>query len=104
MALGPTTLLVYGVLMVLGGLMGLRAGSKTSLYAGAGSGVLLLVAWYVSRVNLAAGLWLGLVLTVLLAATFVGRWKKTGKFMPSGMLLLLSLVALVLLATSVLQG
>ena len=45
---------------------------------------------------------MGLVLTVLLAVTFVGRWKKTGKFMPSGMLLLLSLVALVLLAMSVL--
>ena len=104
MALGPTTLLVYGVLMVLGGLMGLRAGSKASLYAGSGSGVLLLVAWYVTRLNLPAGLWLGLVLTVLLTLTFAGRWKKTGKFMPAGMLLLLSLVALVVLAMSVLQA
>jgi uncharacterized membrane protein (UPF0136 family) len=104
MGLGPTTLLVYGILMVLGGLMGLRAGSRASLYAGSGSGLLLLVAWLVTRVSPAAGLWMGLILTVLLTLTFAGRWKKTGKFMPAGLLLLVSLVALVVLAMSVFSG
>jgi len=97
---GPTTLLVYGVLMILGGVMGMRAGSKVSLYAGAGSGVLLLVAWYVTGIQLAAGLWIGAAISLLLCASFAMRLKKTGKFMPSGMLLAVSVVALVLLIVS----
>ena len=42
--MGPAqlVLLIYAVLMILGGLMGTRAGSKASLYAGLGSGLALL--------------------------------------------------------------
>lgn len=94
---GPTILLAYAVLMILGGLMGFRAGSKVSLYAGAGSGVALLAAWGVTFVALGPGLWVGCVLAALLAVTFGKRVSATGKFMPSGMLLIVSIVAAVFL-------
>ena len=101
MAPGPTTLLVYVVLMILGGVMGARAGSKVSLAAGGGSGVLLLGAWLLTRFSLVAGLWLGAVLALLLSVTFGMRAKKAGKFMPAGMLFLVSVAALVLLVVSI---
>ena len=34
MTLGQITLLVFGLLMLAGGFMGVRAGSRASLYAG----------------------------------------------------------------------
>ncbi len=101
MALGPTTLLVYGILMILGGLLGARAGSRVSLTAGAGSGLLLLGAWLLTRFSVSAGLWMGALLALLLSATFGVRAKRTGKFMPAGMLLAVSVAALVLLLVSI---
>jgi uncharacterized membrane protein (UPF0136 family) len=97
---GTTVLLIYAVLMVVGGAMGMRAGSKASLIAGGSSGVLLLIAWGVTFVNLAAGLWAGAVIALLLTATFAGRVAKTRKFMPSGMLLAVSLIATIMLIVS----
>ena len=97
---GTTVLLIYAVLMVVGGAMGMRAGSKASLIAGGSSGVLLLIAWGVTFVNLAVGLWAGAVIALLLTATFAGRVAKTRKFMPSGMLLAVSLIATIMLIVS----
>lgn len=100
MALGSMTLLVYGISMILGGLMGLRRGSKVSLYASAGSGVLLLVAWWIAGTYPGVGLGIGALIALLLSVIFGVRVKKTGKFMPAGMLLAVSGLALVLLAVS----
>lgn len=100
---GTTVLLIYAVLMVVGGAMGMRAGSKASLIAGGSSGVLLLIAWGVTFVNLGAGLWAGAVIALLLTFTFLGRMAKTRKLMPSGMLFALSLIAMVLLSRSALN-
>ena len=97
---GTTVLLVYAVLMVVGGAMGMRAGSKASLIAGASSGVLLMAAWGVTFVNVAAGLWMGAVIALLLTATFAKRFAKTKKFMPGGMLLAVSLIAAISLILS----
>ena len=41
MGLGPVVLLVFGLVMILGGLMGYRAGSKASVISGSGSGLVL---------------------------------------------------------------
>ena len=99
---GPTVLLIYGLLIIFGGVMGLRAGSKVSLYAGGGSGLLLLVAWFVSRSHLELGLWIGVAISVLLSIVSGMRLAKTKKFMPSGMLLLINVAAFGLLVASVL--
>ncbi len=97
MSLGQVVLLVYAVLMVLGGMAGYRAGSKVSLIAGAASGVLLLAALLLSYFRPVAGLWSGAVIAMLLALSFAMRVRKTGKLMPGGALLLLSLFATALL-------
>ena len=74
---------IFIALLVAGGLMGfLKAKSKASLIASMGSAVpLALVALGQLPGTVAVG-----VLIVLQAVFFI-RLRKTGKFMPSGMLL-----------------
>ena len=45
-----------------------------------------------------AGLWRGTAVALALCVVFAGRLKKTGKMMPSGMMLTVSVVALAALA------
>jgi len=98
MILGQIVLLVFATLMFAGGVMGFRsAGSKASLYSGAGSAVLLFLAWALSLSSPVAGLWLGAIVALLLCLTFALRLARTGKVMPAGMLLALSVLALILL-------
>ncbi|NIM01634.1 MAG: hypothetical protein GTN89_12565, partial [Acidobacteria bacterium] len=87
MGLGQWVLLIYAVLMIAGGAMGSRAGSKVSLYAGVGSGLVLLAAFGATFAALETGLWIGCGLAAALAVVFGKRLAKTGKFMPAGMLL-----------------
>lgn len=101
MAFGQIVLVVYALLMILGGYMGYRSGSAVSLYAGGGSGLLLLVAYIVSRFNFSVGMWIGTVLALLLAVNFGMRWYQTGKAMPAVALMGLSIVAMALMARSV---
>ena len=101
--LGQITLGVYALLLMAGGLIGfLKAGSRPSLIAGVMSGLLavgcLMVFMFASP---RGGCWAGVALAGLMAVVFVIRLKKTGKFMPSGMLLAMSAVAAFLLAASV---
>jgi len=102
MTFGQITLMVFGLFMLAGGFMGLRAGSRASIYAGSGSAALLLVALLVTLFNMTLGLGIGLVVAAGLCVVFVARFLKTGKFMPAGMLLVVSIAAVVLLAFSVL--
>jgi len=98
---GPILLLIYGVLMLIGGYMGSRAGSKASLIAGGGSAVVLIGAWLLTFVHRGAGLWLGTLVTLLLCVTLGRRLAVTRKFMPAGMLLGISLIVLALLLQSI---
>jgi uncharacterized membrane protein (UPF0136 family) len=99
MSLGRIVLAVYAVLMLVGGVMGYRAAhSAASLVAGAASAVVLLVALFLSFGAPAAGYWLGSLTSLALCVVFALRLAKTGKFMPSGMLLAVSFVALVLVS------
>jgi uncharacterized membrane protein (UPF0136 family) len=105
MSLGQIVLLVFAVLMLVGGAIGYKAaGSTASLLSGTASAVLLLVAWFVSRSSPGPGFWLGAVLSLALCVVFGIRLAKTGKVMPSGMLLAVSVVAMVLLAYSALRA
>lgn len=97
MVISQWVLLVYAVFMLLGGLMGFRAGSKVSLYAGFGSGAALLAAFGATYYALGVGLWAGCALAAILTLMFGSRLAKSGKFMPTGMLLVVSLAAAVLL-------
>lgn len=88
-----TILWVYIVLLIVGGLMGfLKAGSKVSLISSAVFAVALaLCALGVIPWAPAAD-----VLMVVLLLVFVMRFAKTKKFMPAGMMIALTVVALAL--------
>jgi len=88
---------MYGVLMILGGVMGyIKAGSKESLLAGVLSGIVILIGIYVSLSNHQLGFGIISLTTALLTVVFIIRFLKTKSFMPAGMLLILTLVALIL--------
>ncbi|HLU47122.1 MAG TPA: TMEM14 family protein [Planctomycetota bacterium] len=98
MPAGQITLLVFAALVALGGIMGYaRARSRPSLIAGVGSAALLVGCYFYSRTDLAMGYWAGAIVSALLCVVFAMRLRKTRKFMPSGMLLVLSIVATALL-------
>ncbi|KAJ8483628.1 hypothetical protein OPV22_016113 [Ensete ventricosum] len=87
----------YGLLVLVGGIVGyVRRGSTASLAGGAGSGLVLLLAGFVSlkafekRRN--SYLALGLETACALALTFVmgKRYLETSKIMPAGVVAILS--------------
>jgi uncharacterized membrane protein (UPF0136 family) len=92
-------LYIYAALMIVGGVMGYKkAGSKASLYAGVLSGIFTLVATYMTQTNPALGYGLMTGISLILTFTFLKRLMATKKFMPSGMLLILTIIAGVLSA------
>ncbi|MEM8719270.1 MAG: TMEM14 family protein [Cyanobacteria bacterium P01_G01_bin.39] len=87
--------IAYGLLAGLGGIWGyLKSQSKASLISGCVSGVLLLLfaVMQIQGSNLAL---LGSrIITLLLVVVFGIRLSKTGKFMPSGIMLVAGIIAL----------
>ncbi len=96
--IAPVTLGIYAVLLGVGGLIGfLKAGSRSSLIAGSISALIALGALLLSLAdkNRNMGIALGLILSIGLFVLFAYRYAvKTRKFMPSGMLAVVSLVVL----------
>jgi uncharacterized membrane protein (UPF0136 family) len=88
----------YAVLLAAGGTIGyLKAGSRPSLWAGLGSALAALVALLISLQNARWGMGLAGLLALLLAGFFGYRFLvKTRKFMPAGLLAVLSVAVLVL--------
>ena len=84
-----TTLAVYGSLLIVGGSIGfVKAGSKMSLLAGGGSGLLCL--FLSTKLKEKNFLVAAQVITLLLFLGMLSRAVKAGKFMPAGMVSLLS--------------
>ena len=88
-------LIAYALLLMFGGLMGFRKGSKISLIVGLVSGALVLAGvWLLTFTPKVA--WVSLAcLNIVLTVSFITRLIKTRKFMPSGMLLVLTLAVLI---------
>jgi len=84
--------LAYAILMGLGGWYGFKkSGSKPSLVAGVLSFAVLVVSWWLDQ------MWIAVGASALLSLVFFRRVSKTRKLMPSGLLLVISAVALVYL-------
>lgn len=96
------SMLVLCVLVAVGGIIGfLKAQSKASLISGVVSGALLGAAYYVAGRNATQGMIFGAVVCALLCIVFGIRLKKTGKFMPAGMLLVLCVAELGILGVAI---
>jgi len=96
---GQVALGIYALLLVVGGVIGyVKAGSRPSLIAGVGSGVVALIGLIVSTRNPAVGFGIGLATSVFVFAQMGGRYRKTGKFMPAGLVTLISIIMVILMA------
>ncbi|MBV8077027.1 MAG: TMEM14 family protein [Planctomycetaceae bacterium] len=96
---GHVTLGIYAVLLAVGGIMGfVKAQSRASLIAGLVSAATALVALVLARLRYALGFPLGMALAIVLFLFFGYRFALRGrKFMPTGLLTVLSLVVLAIM-------
>ena len=99
MQLAAAVTLIYGALTLAGGVLGyVRAKSRVSLIFGLAFGsALIFCGWVLLQGSTMVASW-ALGLTVLLASFFGFRFFKTRSWMPSGVMLILSLVALIFLS------
>jgi uncharacterized membrane protein (UPF0136 family) len=98
----PLIVLIYSILVLVGGWIGhLKTGSMASLISGLTAGSLLLVAAGGMFWKRRWGTYSALLLTLILDGFFTYRFLITHKFMPAGLLSLISLVVLLLLARSI---
>ncbi|MBH8551571.1 hypothetical protein I8751_04105 [Nostocaceae cyanobacterium CENA357] len=87
--------LAYGILAIIGGVIGYRqANSQVSLISGSISGLLLIVAAYFQFQGQTWASILAVGVTAVLVAFFAFRLAKTRKFMPAGLMILLGTLAL----------
>jgi len=85
---------IYGFLILVGGVIGhLKAGSEASLIMGGISGLMLLMAagGMFSKKYFKKSAFFALILTLALDAFFSYRFMTSMKFLPSGLLALVSL-------------
>jgi uncharacterized membrane protein (UPF0136 family) len=97
--IGPAKIyfIVFGVLTIVGGVMGyVKAGSTASIIAGSICGILLLLAAYLLPGNPAVGLALAAVVSIALAGKFLPAFIKTGQVMPAGLMSVLSVIGLIM--------
>jgi uncharacterized membrane protein (UPF0136 family) len=91
--------LVYGVLMVVGGILGYvlpKTPSKISLIAGGGSGVLAIVAFFIARSEPTPGLAIAFVVSAGVAVMMLPRLKTAKKPGSTAMIIGLSAITAVL--------
>lgn len=96
---------LYGILMLVGGLIGHAKGSTASLVMGGVFGLLLLIAasCMFKKSLYMKGTFFALILTLILDGFFTYRFLTTMKFMPPGLLSLISLGVLILLVSHIRQ-
>lgn len=93
---------LYGLLIAIGGIIGyLKARSRVSLIAGLSSAAGLWLAAYANRRNQPSGLLLATLIAILLIIFFSFRWGQTRKFMPAGLMTILSAVATILFVAGI---
>jgi uncharacterized membrane protein (UPF0136 family) len=88
------SILFYALLVAIGGVIGyLKVKSQMSLISGGVSGVLLAGAFWLGLQSPATGLIMAGAIAIALTLVFAMRFRSTQKFMPAGLLAIVSLVA-----------
>jgi uncharacterized membrane protein (UPF0136 family) len=88
-------ILGYGLFLVLGGYFGWKAGSSQSLIMSLVSAALVFLGFFLSTSNPRTGYILLSVVGGALTVVFIMRVMATHKFMPAGMLLIITAAFLV---------
>jgi uncharacterized membrane protein (UPF0136 family) len=96
MNLAIVAAIAYGILSIVGGIIGYaQAQSKASLISGSISGALLILGGILALIGASWGLWLAAIVTLALIIVFVVRLSKTRKFMPAGLMIIAGGAALI---------
>ena len=82
----------YGLFLLMGAYFGAKAGSKVSMIMGLVSGGLVFLGLYLTGAHARNGFFYLTLVSGFLTGTFLMRLLKTQKFMPSGMLLAITLI------------
>ncbi|MFQ5751936.1 MAG: TMEM14 family protein, partial [bacterium] len=94
--------LIYGILVIVGGILGyVKSKSVPSIISGSIFGVLIVGSSLLMFKAIALGSYAALVLSVFLAVLFGFRFKVSRKFMPAGLMIILSLAASITLILAV---
>ncbi|MBV8884211.1 MAG: hypothetical protein JO235_09480 [Chroococcidiopsidaceae cyanobacterium CP_BM_RX_35] len=105
MNLGIIAALAYGILAVVGGIIGyIQAQSKASLISGGISGTLLLFGGLMQLQGQSWGLILVTIITAVLIIVFAIRLAKTRKLMPAGLMAILGVIALAVMLNQLLAS
>lgn len=92
-------LIVYGILLISGGAMGyLQKGSVMSLGAGVIGGCVAIAAALIAGRAPVAGLWIGFLCALVIAAVMLIRHLNTRALMPAGLTLILSVITIFILS------
>ncbi len=96
--------LLYGVLVILGGVIGfLKANSLVSLLMGVSFGIVVAVSGYFILQGKTRALYWAFGFSLILLAVFLLRYWQTHAMMPSGMMAILSFIVCVMLFLQKLQ-
>lgn len=94
------TVLVYALLVLLGGIIGyVKAQSAASLMTGVLSSMFLCASAFGMLKGRAVGFFFASLLTILLGSFFAYRLILTHSFMPAGFMCILSIVVIIILFT-----
>ncbi|AFY50110.1 small integral membrane protein [Nostoc sp. PCC 7524] len=87
--------IAYGMLAIIGGIIGyLQANSQVSLLSGTVSGLLLIATAYFQLQGQTWALIVAISITAILVVFFALRLARTRKFMPAGLMTILGMLAL----------
>jgi len=92
------TTIIYALIVLIGGVIGyIKAGSTPSLIMGVAFALMLISSSVLIHKKMIIGFYLSLILTGFLAFFFGYRFFNSFKFMPAGLMIILSLINFVYL-------
>lgn len=96
--------MIFGLITLVGGIIGFVAGSSVSLIAGGIAGFILIFTGLRLQKGWRPGLYVALIVALVLAGNF-GRsyFVGEGKFMPGGLMIILSAISVLLVILVLVQ-